>query len=166
MVRCLSILQKYEGGQARFVEDVPNRSLRADGELAAVTFMTPSDAKGYVSRLEERGLKYADGGEAADVVVVDQHTGMRARCVWAAFGTTNWNDVEGQSISVCQSVPSSVGKVVVPQGWKYEGSLTTRGVYVPADAVPGNLKFLRREPGRDVFWDESEKREMYVSRLG
>jgi hypothetical protein len=164
VIRCRAILQSYTGGQAKFMADIPNSSIRADGELAAVTFMTPSTARNYVHTLEEHGLKYFDGEQARDLVVVDQRTGLRAPCTWAVFGSTNWNDNDGQLISICQFTPSSVGEVVSPQGWKYEGSLSAQGIYVPADNIPPDLRLLRQEQDRDVFWDEARERELYVYR--
>jgi hypothetical protein len=132
VVRCRSIVRKHEGGQALFVADLPNGSLRADGVLAALTFLTPGDAKAYVARLEERGLQHLDGIDAVDMVVVDQHSGLRSRCAWASFGTTNWNDVDGQRVSVCLSQPAPSDRVVAPTGWTYETSLTATGVHAPA----------------------------------
>jgi hypothetical protein len=163
VVRCRAILQVYAGGQAHFVSDIPNASLRSDGELAAVTFMTPEDVRKYVCLLEERGLRYFDGTHAVDLAVVDQHSGIRAPCPWAVFGVTNWSDVESQTISVCQFNPSSSTSVVAPQGWRYEESLTAKGRYISADQIPHDLKQRRREPGRDVFWDGN--RELYVYHL-
>jgi hypothetical protein len=124
--------------------------------------MTPADAKSYVDLLEKRGLKYFNGKEAVDVVVADQNTGLRAPCNWAVLGTTNWNNREGCQISVCQLKPSSVSKVVVPPNWVYEKSLTATGVYVAGDKIPPTMKLVRREPGVDVFHDESAGRELYV----
>jgi hypothetical protein len=129
VIRCKAIMDSYIGGQPSFMNDLPNDTLCADGELAAVMFMTPADAKSYVEVLERRGLRYFDGAKAVDLVVVDQNTGSRAPCDWALFGHTNWNDQEGRQISVCQSIPTSVAKVVTPINWTYENSLTANGVY-------------------------------------
>ncbi len=162
VIRCRPIAESYVGGQTQFTSDVPNRSLRADGELAAITFMTPSDAQKYVAFLEGRGLKHTDGKEAIDMVVADQYSGLRAHCGWAVMGTTLWNNNEGQLVTVCQSVPTKLSRVVAPENWKYETSLTATGVYVPFSDIPKSLKLIRQEQGRDVFWDESSRRELYV----
>ena len=164
VVRCIGIVRSYAGGQNAFTKDVPNGSLRADGELAAVTFMTPADAKSYVDLLETRGLKYFDGRSAVDLVVVDQQTGLRAPCEWASFGSTHWNNSEQYPIVVCQSTSAEVRSVVVPDHWEYESSLSATSVYVDGDNIPDSLKLIRKESGIDVFLDTKTGKELYVRR--
>lgn len=60
VVRCDKNLGAYQGGVAQFKRDVPNDSLRADGKLAAVTFLNPVDVETYVRTLESRGLRFKD----------------------------------------------------------------------------------------------------------
>lgn len=129
VIRCKAIVASYIGGQSAFRRDLPNDTLCADGELAAVMFMTPADVEAYACVLEQRGLKYFDGEKALDFVVVDQHTGLRAPCDWVLFGRTNWNNFDGCTISVCELIPASASRVVVPANWTYENSLTANGVY-------------------------------------
>jgi len=165
VVRCRAIMQSYIGGQSSFMKDLPNKSLCADGELASVAFMTPADAKLYVDLLEKRGLKYFNGSVAVDLVVVDQNTGFRAPCNWASFGKSKLNNQDECTVSVCESVPTTVNKVVIPNGWTYENSLTARGVYISADNIPSKLKLFKRDDGVDIYIDENTGQKFYVGHL-
>jgi hypothetical protein len=166
VVRCDSIERKHSGGVKQFSTEVPNPTLCADGELARVGFMTPDDTKAYVEHLERRGLKYGVNGKAQDIVVVDQRTGMRAPCDWAAFGSANWNDEPGKPIAICAAVPSNVKTVIVPEGWVFERSLSASHRFIDANNIPASLKLIRRDPHVDVYLDEQDGREYYVGRSG
>ena len=67
--RCAAVDEKYPGGMKAFEEDAPNGTFRSDGELAAVSFVTPPGD--YVHGvLVPKGLVWLE-----DFVVVDQHNG-------------------------------------------------------------------------------------------
>jgi hypothetical protein len=76
VARCNAILESFHGGHVAFSEHVPNKTLCADGELAAVAFMTPVGAKDYVGLLEKNGLRHVAGESFIDIVVVDQISGV------------------------------------------------------------------------------------------
>lgn len=164
VVRCESVDKSYLGGIEGFISSVPNGSLRADGELACVTFMTPVDTQNYIECLKKNGLDYIVENKAIDVVVVDQLSGLCSACDWAEFGETYWNNDDGMRIVVCQAKPTSVNKVVVPDGWSYDKSLSLNYKYIDQENIPENLKFLRSEGNLDVLVDESTGQEYFVNR--
>lgn len=161
VVRCRAIVEKYQGGQEAFVAELPNDSLCADGELAAVSFMTPASVQAYVGLLEQRGLRYFDGHTAVDVVVVDQNSGIRAPCEWAEFGHSVLKNDPEQRVSICIHKPTGVEEVVLPHNWAHEHSLYAAGVHVP-EQLPEHFKHARREHGHDVYVDQRTGEEYVV----
>lgn len=164
VVRCDIVAGLYPGGVNAFCNDVPNGSLCADGELASVGFMVPADAKQYVEFLGERGIRYHNDNQACDLVVVDQRSGLRARCTWASFGTTYWNDDPSCPIAVCQAIPTKIDRVVVPNGWVFPRSLSASHQFVGSDELPKSLRIVRRDDVTDVYLDEETGNELYVRR--
>lgn len=77
-----------------FIADLPNSSFCADGELAVVSFMTPSAALDYADKLVTGGLKHLVNSRAVDIVIVDQLSGIVDDCDWAQTGETEWNGME------------------------------------------------------------------------
>lgn len=165
VVRCRAIVRGYAGGQSAFAADVPNDTLRADGELAAVTFLTPADVKAYVERIEGKGLRYLRNGAPEDIVVVDQKSGIRGSCDWVRLGVTEWNDRQGQTVTVCQLNPTVVDRIVAPKGWAYETSLTARGRHVDGDAIPSSLRPIGTRNGVDILIDEATGERFEVRRV-
>ncbi|MEN8446309.1 MAG: hypothetical protein ABG776_15010 [Cyanobacteria bacterium J06555_13] len=165
VIRCESLVNAYQGGVEAFSAAVPNKSLCADGALAGVSFMTPNDAQVYAQHLESHGLKHKDEKGAVDFVVVDQLNGFCSHCDWAIFGKTDWNNDAQCPISVCTTQSAKKGSVVVPNGWKYETSLSANHKYIDGDSIPENLKLIRKEKDADVFRDEETGKEFYMRRM-
>jgi hypothetical protein len=67
VVRRDALDERYKGGWDSFVDDVPNRTMCADRHLARVGFMSPTDTKIYVDRLERKGLTYLRDGKARSI---------------------------------------------------------------------------------------------------
>jgi hypothetical protein len=163
IVRIDAIHEKYPGGWENFREAVPNRTLCADGEVARVGFMTPPDAEAFVDDLEKSGLQYLEGGKSVDIVVVDQMMGPVCPCGWAQFGQAHLGD-GGNRITVCRMVGSELQQVVLPEGWRYEGSLSRQFTLVPAENLGESMRFLRRHGGVDVYLDLETGEEVYAGR--
>ncbi|HEX8029253.1 MAG TPA: hypothetical protein VF491_12355 [Vicinamibacterales bacterium] len=165
VVRCQSIVQKTIGGVDAFKASLPNDTLRSDGEIAAVHFMTPADTKAYVLQLVKVGLVYrADEGAPVDIAVVDQRSGPTVPCDWLDFGEADWDNDPEQVISVCCARPTRTGRIVVPEGWVYKDSLTANAQFVAGNAIPPELQFLRHQDGVDVLLDTRTGREYFVRR--
>lgn len=94
VVQCRSVVESYAGGLTSFIADLPNSSFCADGELAVVSFMTPSAALDYADKLVTGGLKHLVNSRAVDIVIVDQLSGIVDDCDWAQTGETEWNGME------------------------------------------------------------------------
>jgi hypothetical protein len=165
VIRVEAIVQSYKGGLEAFSQEVPNGTLRADGELASITFMTPEDARSYVSHLEKRGLRYRDKSGALDLVVVDQITGLCAPCDWVSFGSTHWNNEPDKPVAVCARNLELTQRTVVPNGWNFNNSLSARQRFIKSDNLPSNLKLIRREQNIDIYLDETTGVEYYVGRI-
>lgn len=165
VIRCESIVRKFSGGVEAFMDSLPNESLRSDGEIAAVHFMTPADTRAYVSRLVERGLTYRiDEGGPVDIAVVDQRSGPTVVCDWLDFGNADWEDDPDQVIAVCCARPTGTNRVVVPEGWNYRNSLTANAQFVAGQEIPPELQFVRHEAGVDVLRDQRTGEEYFVKR--
>jgi hypothetical protein len=127
--------------------------------------MSPVDVRAYVERLEQKGLRYVDAtGNAVNVVVVDQLTGLRAACAWAGYGRLQIDDDPTHIVAVCFAVPSRVKGVAMPRGWRFETSLTARHRFVETDRLNEQLEFVRTENGVDVYRDRVTGQEFYVGR--
>jgi hypothetical protein len=165
VIRCRSIVERASGGVAAFMKTLPNKTLRSDGELACVHFMTPHDTQSYVEILGKAGLVYRGvDGEPIDLVVVDQNRGPVIPCDWLDFGHTDWNNDPLQPIAVCCARPVKNTGVVAPEGWSYAESLTANSRFVAGDEIPPNLEFLRHDGGVDVLRDKETGQNFFISR--
>ncbi len=163
IVRRKSIEDKYPGGWQAFVEAVPNNTLCADDEIARVGFMTPQDVEGFVKQLEMNGLLFAKDSQAVDVAVADQFAGLTTPCDWLEFGHVDLSE-SGSRIAACRQVESALVKIITPEDWKYEGSLSHKYIFVSSEYVNEGLKFLRHENGLDVYLNLLTGEEVYAGR--
>ena len=167
VIRNEAITSGYEGGMRAFAAEVPNLTLCSDGELTRVGFTNPVDVKAYVQLLERRGLRYVEQNAAVDLVVVDQRSGFLAKCSWAGFGHSAWPGAPERRVAVCYAIPTAhADGIVVPETWKYEGSLSEQHRFVETDKLDETMKFLRHEEGVDVYLDPDTGKELYVGRSG
>jgi hypothetical protein len=114
IVRRDAIDERYTGGWDSFVEDVPNRTLCADGSLARVGFMSPTDTKIYVDGLERKGLTYLRDGKAVDLVVVDELRGPMVDCDWIEYGQVALDG--DRSVTACRMHGEDEPHVIFPEG--------------------------------------------------
>jgi len=158
------IEQRFPGGWQAFVNDVPNQTLCADDELARVGFMTPDDVGDYISHLENFGLIFQQDEQAVDIVVADQQQGLTISCDWAEFGHLNLDNDPDQRIAACRMVGSTLMKIITPDGWTFEGSLSDQFGFAPTDEKEKSLKFIRHENGLDVYWNVLTGEEVFIGR--
>lgn len=163
IVRRKSIEEKYPGGWKAFVENVPNATLCADDEIARVGFMIPQDVKEFVEHLETRGLTFIEDDKAIDIAVAQQLGGLTISCNWLEFGHINLSET-GSWVAACRYADSKLMKIITPENWKYEGSLSHTYVFAPSEYVDETLKFLRHEDGLDVYLNLVTGKEVYVGR--
>jgi hypothetical protein len=171
VVRRQSIDRSFDGGWTGFVSCVPNATLCTDGQLARIGFMDPKAVEGFVSHLQSRGLNFQSQGTCVDIAVVDQQRGSTMPCNWLEFASIPFGKdggrvaacwlFEGPRVAAGLHLPRGSLDVATPKGWKYEGSLSERFSFVPAEDVQERLKYIRTEDGIDVFLDTSTDREVY-----
>jgi tetratricopeptide repeat protein len=165
LVRVSAIASKFAGGIGAFGNLVRNATYCADDDLARVGFMTPSDTGSFIEQLVRRGLTHLSHDAAADIVVVDQLQGPLSACSWVEFGHVFLDGEKKQRIAICRITGSADGKVAMPIGWRFEGSLSNSHRFVPTGKVDESLKFLRNENGVDVYVDLKTGKQAYVGRV-
>lgn len=166
IVRARPIIEKYEGGWEAFLSACPGGPICADGELVCIGFMDPRDVKQFATTLSSNGLTYRADGEAVDFVLADQQQGLSAACKWAELGTAPAPGAETESVVACRLAGSDNQKLMTPDDWSYEGSLSDTFGDKETHASSDQLEFLRSEDGRDVYRDPETGTEVYVSRTG
>ena len=158
-----ALLEKFSGGWEAFERMVPNRTLCADNEIVRVGFMTPPDVEAFVNKLKDGGLEHLRDNKAIDIATVDQIRGILSECDWLEFGHVNLSD-SGHRVAACRLAGSQATRMVTPDGWKFENSLSSSYVFVPKEHVEKGMKFLRHEKGLDVYLNPITDDEMYVGR--
>lgn len=137
-----------QGGWNAFQDLVPNSTLCADGEIARVGFMNYDDVMQFVAILEHAGLIHLrDRGciaaiferlmqstrsKAEDLVVVDQQQGPMESCDWIEFASVP-TDGNQKMVNACRLKGSQVQHLHTPDGWKWEGSMSSSFLYRRVD---------------------------------
>jgi hypothetical protein len=162
VVRRDAIDRVLPNGWDDFAALAPNSTLCTDEELARIGFMTPTDAKGFIAKLEALGFKFVVGGEAIDVMVVDQQRGPMARNAWLETGHVEV--AAGKRVAAARLAGSELRVIASPDGWRFEESLSANFGFVETERAAERLVFLRREGGNDVFLDRETGKEVYIGR--
>jgi hypothetical protein len=162
VVRRDTIDARVPGGWATFEAAVPTRAFCYDSEIASVGFMAVEDAEAFLTQLKSMGLRVSLESGDSDVCLVEQLGRSGAPAPW--LGTTRLSTDEiGGEVAVAFLKGSQDRRVVMPGGWKFQGSVSQK----PFDFVPNDgsrLKFLRNQDNVEVYWDEQQQREVYVGR--
>lgn len=95
--------------------------------------------------------------------MVDQQRGLTSRCSWIEFGHVM---TDGHSVAACRLKRSETRKLMTPDGWAYEGSLSQTFGFVPTGAEEKSLQFLRYENASDVYLNRVTSQEVFVKRSG
>lgn len=151
LVKAKAIIDMYPGGWEQFQIDVPNQTLCADGELARVGFMNPTDIQNYISFLESRGLVFQDDGKCIDIAVADQQRGFTIPCEWAEIGKIFIDPAQTQRVSACRLKGSTQRIVSYPDGWDYKTSLSKDYHFVQTENADKELVFIKKEGCVAVF---------------
>jgi hypothetical protein len=86
--------------------------------------MSSEDVKGYIDGLRRHNLIYLNGGPPRDLTVVDQFKGPVVPCDWIHFEKIDWEGDSQKRISVCKLSGSCTVKVLTPDGWNFDKSLS------------------------------------------
>ena len=142
---------------------MPNGSGCADEQIARVGLMASGDVVRFLALLQTLGLEVARDNVAIDAVVVDQFHGPALPTPWLQCAPRRWpgSDVDVMTASLVGAAPS---ELVVPEGWCLERSSYAPGHLTGSSLEGTELKFLRHEPGVDVFWHTELGKEVYVGR--
>jgi hypothetical protein len=163
IVKRTAIDAGFPGGWQAFIGIVPNQTLCADDSIARVGFMHVDDVEGFVKELERLGMTFLRDGNALDIAVVDQFRGPTTGCDWLEFGHVDFGE-SGEPVAVCRLAGDTLNVVATPDGWKYEGSLSSNYGIVESDYSDEGLKFLRSQNGVDVYINISTGQEVYIGR--
>ncbi|WP_225071372.1 hypothetical protein [Desulfuromonas sp. CSMB_57] len=173
IVRMDAINMKYSGGWLGFMRGVPNQTLCFDDDLARIGFMASNEAEAYIRTLVQGGLTFMHEEQAIDIAVIDQIRGPLVPVKWLDFARVPLATPE-QKVTACWLHHAPKGTVAprpappmtlaTPAGWQYEESLSANVRFVSADDLDENFKFLRHEPGVDVYLDVTTGQEVYVGR--
>ncbi len=158
VVRHATIAEKYKGGLMAYKRACLNATFCADDYISCIGFMAWADVNSFIGDLIKRGLAPFKSGACHDVAVIHQSTGLTMPCDWLELG----RDDRGLAIAWQSGTP--IGPLAVPEGWKYEGSLSENTIFVPAGQVPKTLKFIGMEGFVEVYFDESTGKKLYVGR--
>ncbi|MFC2095537.1 hypothetical protein ACFLSW_03760 [Candidatus Bipolaricaulota bacterium] len=185
IVRRDAIAKKFIGKWIGFVASAPNSTFCHDKEIACVGFMTTQDVREFVESLERQGLTFVRQRTAVDLAVVGQMTGPTTKCDWLEFVRFAHGD-SGGKLSACwcfdgerrwgrgihfRGNPIKLDgtseyvmplDIAVPPGWKFEGSLSERGIFIPLDKVKGRMEFLHTDGNVDVYRDRMTGEKRYV----
>jgi hypothetical protein len=126
--------------------------------------MAPHDVKPFIDHLSTHGLTYLADGVAQDIVVADQQRGLAVPCDWAEFGRVDFRGERGKQVAACRLTGSTVTELVTPDGWAYDGSISSQLIFVESGWVPEFMDFLRTENGLDVYRDLQTGKTLYVGR--
>lgn len=162
VVRRDAIEERIAGAWAAFTAAVPSAAFCFDDELASVGFMAVADAETFLGHLQALGLRVASGAGDSDACIVEQLGRSGAPATWLATTRMSLEEIGGE-ISVAFLKGTSEQRVVMPAGWKFQGSVSQEPLgFVRADA--SRLKFIRSEGNVEVYWDNEQDCEVYVGR--
>lgn len=160
------ILRRWPGGWEQFKSDVPNKTMCADGELIRVGFMNYEDAMAYATTLEAAGIMEATLEISGGYVHVDQLRGLKTNPDWVEFGYTSLSGDQTKRIALCRLVGDKRTEVALPEGWKYEGSLSAKPNFVSKEEADKRLEKIRRRDGVEVYYDKHTRKQVFVGRTG
>lgn len=157
VVRLDAISERYPGFWPRFVDELPNRTLCCDGDLARVGFMDTRDATAFVASLVERGLIAERNGKAVDCAIVERDAGPTIPCPWLERNVVQF---QGGPITVCRLVTGASTRIAVPDGWNHDARL----FLIPASEAAERMEYLRSEGMVDVYRDRATNEVYYTGR--
>lgn len=164
IIRADRLLACVPGGWEAFKRSVPNSTLCADNELVRIGFMHPDDVGRYITELQLWGLRYLVDGKAHDLVVADQQDGLLAPCDWAECGRIPWQGDGHKKITACRLAGSTSAQIIMPDGWKYEDSLSAQFRFTPAGTQDA-AQLVDDNEGMQTYRNPDTNRAEYVGRI-
>ncbi|MDZ7852432.1 MAG: hypothetical protein U5L98_07225 [Halomonas sp.] len=125
IVRAAAVEQRIPGGWEVLGESLPEQGICSDDELVSISLFDPAEVRQLVDRLVALGLRFDWEGDFEDIAFADQKRGLITPCDWLTFETVNIG-IGGTppSVAVCRLAGSHSHELRVPEGWRYQGSLS------------------------------------------
>ncbi len=125
VVRAAAVAPRISGGWEALGESLPEQGVCSDDELVSISLFDPAEVRRLVERLVSLGLSFDWEGNFEDVAFADQKRGLITPCDWLTFETVNIG-IGGTppSVAICRLAGSHSHELRVPDGWRYQGSLS------------------------------------------
>lgn len=125
LVRAAAVPEHISGGWDALRACLPHVGVCSDDELVSISLVEPAAVKRQVDRLVELGLRFEWGGNGEDIAFADQKRGLITQCDWVTFETVNIG-IGGTPprVAICRLAGSHSHELRVPDGWRYQGSLS------------------------------------------
>lgn len=125
LVRGAAVQEKVEGGWEALEAALPDCNVCSDDELVSISLVEPTEVRQLAEKLATLGLSFTWEGDFEDIAFADQKRGLITQCDWLVFETVNIG-IGGTppEVAVCRLATSQSHELRVPEGWRYQGSLT------------------------------------------
>lgn len=125
IIRAAAIEERVSGGWEALARELPEQGVCSDDELVSISLFDPAEVRGLVERLVALGLRCDWEGDVEDIAFADQKRGLITPCDWLAFETVNIGiGGTSPSVAICRLGGSQSHELRVPEGWRYQGSLS------------------------------------------
>ena len=162
VVRRDAIQERIPEGWAAFSAAVPTVAFSYDDELASVGFMVVADAEAFLSHLKALGLRVNLESGDGDVCLVEQLGRVGAPAAWLSTTRIHTEELGGE-VTIAFLKGTRERRIVTPSEWKFQGSASQTPFEFARDGE-SRLRLLRSQDNVDVYWDEQQRREVYVGR--
>ena len=125
IIRAAAVGQRIPGGWDALGASLPEQGVCSDDELVSISLFDPAEVRGLVDRLVALGLHFDWDGNFEDIAFADQKRGLITPCDWVIFEIVNIGiDGTPPSVAICRLSGSHSHELRVPDGWRYQGSLS------------------------------------------
>lgn len=147
----------YPGGLDGLEQNSPNRTFCSDGRFARLGFMAFSDARHFISLLEDYGLTYKLSGRCIDISIYSAVDGVEDGCDWVCV------DHDQRGFDFAWLAGDDPGPIAAPEHIdldSFKESLT----FHSQEEMEEHLEFLREENGLRVYRDKRDGTILYSGR--
>ena len=145
-----TIEQRFDGGFEDFQEWVSGYRFCYDEHLVAIHFGRMDTVRDILGQLERNYIPVKDHGCWKTVAVVHQRwASALAPCDWLTIG----RNADGAVFVCLKGQEEDPGRIVVPEKWAFQGSLSQKVAHVPLDKASNRFEFLRSEGLSRVYLD-------------